>query len=101
MLIYDRRRCRPLAAPEQLKRLTPRQRSQLAQLELEGWRLAFVRGEAASAFVRHPAHGDGVLVRDGRLVMLQALPVRQDDPVPHAVPPPSARRESPVARVGA
>lgn len=82
MLIYDRRRCRPLQAPEQRKRLSPRQRTELAQLELEGWRLLFVRGEAASAYVTHELHGHGVLVRDGRLVALDALPLRQDDQAP-------------------
>jgi hypothetical protein len=79
VLIYDRRRCRPPQSTEVRMRLTLRQRAQLGQLEREGWHLLFVRGETSLAFLTHPARGHAALGRDGRLIAVRTLPLRQDD----------------------
>lgn len=79
MLIYDRRRCRPPQAREVRMRLTLPQRAKLGQLEREGWRLLFVRGETSLAFLTHTARGYAALGREGRLIMVRTLPLRQDD----------------------
>lgn len=85
MLIHDRRRCRPPLASEVRTRLTLPQRAQLGQLEREGWRLLFVRGETSLAFLTHPARGHAALGREGRLIMVRTLPLRQEDrPEPQA-----------------
>lgn len=87
MLIYDRRRCRPLRSEEMRKRLTSPQRAQLHLLESEGWQLRFVRGKGSAAFLSHDDHGYGMLACDGRLVAVSELPQRQDNV---EMPPPIA-----------
>lgn len=82
MLIYDRRRCRPLDTDQVRQRMTITQRAQLGLLEQEGWRLLFVRGEPAGAFVEHSSKGYGLLSRDGRMIAVRSLPVRGNDAVP-------------------
>lgn len=100
MLIYDRRRCRPPQATEVRTRLTLPQRARLGQLEADGWRLLFVRGEASMAFVTHDVHGHAALARDGRPIAVRTLPLRQDDPddlldiAPSPVPGAAARRDA-------
>ena len=79
MLIYDRRRCRPPQADETRRRLTLTQRARMGQLEHDGWRLLFVRGEPTVAFLMHDEQGCAMLGRDGRLVGVRALPQRQED----------------------
>lgn len=79
MLIYDRRRCRPPADHEMRGRLTIAQRARLGELEHEGWRLLFIRGEPAVAFVAHEERGYGMLPREGRLLAVRSLPVRAAD----------------------
>lgn len=101
MLIYDRRRCRPLRAEETRRRLTLSQRARLGLLERDGWQLLFVRGEPSTAFLSHELEGYGMLGRDGRLIGVRALPQRGGDavaehearlapaePSPVPVPPP-------------
>jgi hypothetical protein len=82
MLIYDRRRCRPPAVDEMRRRLTIPQRARLGQLEGEGWRLLFVRGEPAVAFISHATHGYAMLPREGRQIAVRSLPLRTDDGAP-------------------
>lgn len=79
MLIYDRRRCRPLDAQQLRGRLSLAQRAKLAWLEQKGWRLLFVRGEANAAFIAHPSDGQAMLVRDGRMIAVRSLTTRPDD----------------------
>lgn len=79
MLIYDRRRCRPPADHEMRRRLSIAQRARLGELEREGWRLLFVRGEHAVAFVAHEQRGYGMLPREGRLLAVRSLPLRTED----------------------
>lgn len=79
MLIYDRRRCRPLPGPEVRRRLALAQRAKLSHLEQGGWRLLFVRGEPVTAYVAHAEHGQAILTPDARLVMARSLRVRQGD----------------------
>lgn len=79
MLIYDRRRCRPLRAEETRHRMTLSQRAQLGLLEKEGWQLLFVRGEPSTAFLSHELLGYGMVGREGRLIGLRALPQRGAD----------------------
>jgi hypothetical protein len=79
MLIYDRRRCRPQALDEMRRRLTIAQRARLGQLEIEGWRLLFVRGEPAVAFITHEVQGHAMLAREGRPIAVRSLPVRTAD----------------------
>ena len=79
MLIYDRRRCRPLPGAEVRRRLTLTQRAKLAWYETMGWRLLFVRGEPASVFLTHEEKGNAVIVRDGRVLAVRSLPVRPED----------------------
>ena len=86
MLIYDRRRCRPIPDAELRRRLTLAQRAKLAWLENTGWRLLFLRGEPASAFVQHAHEGYATITRDGRVVAMRSLTLRPDDATP-------ARRE--------
>ena len=86
MLIYDRRRCRPPADYEMRRRLTIAQRARLGELEHEGWRLLFVRGEHAVAFVAHDERGYGMLPREGRLLSVRSLPLRTVD-ADAALPP--------------
>lgn len=89
MLIYDRRRCRPLPGPEVRRRLAIAQRAKLSWLEYLGWRLLFVRGEPASVFVAHDQKGYAVIGRDGRVVGVRSLTVRpadRKDPAYRATP---------------
>ncbi|GAB2508455.1 hypothetical protein [Lysobacter humi (ex Lee et al. 2017)] len=79
MLIYDRRRCRPLPGPEVRRRLALSQRAKLSHLEQGGWRLLFVRNEPATAYVQHAEHGHAIVTRDARLVMARSLRTRHDD----------------------
>lgn len=93
MLIYDRRRCRPLEDSEKRRRLTLPQRAKLGHLEHMGWEFLFVRGEASTAFLRHAEHGTAALARDGRLIAVRSLPLRQQephDPVESAGPRPTS-----------
>ncbi|HEY4582589.1 MAG TPA: hypothetical protein VIG88_06965 [Lysobacter sp.] len=79
MLIYDRRRCRPLPGVELRRRLTLMQRAKLAWYETMGWRLLFVRGEPASAFLAHEEKGLARIVRDGRVLSVRSLALRPED----------------------
>lgn len=79
MLIYDRRRCRPLPGPEVRRRLALAQRAKLNHLEQGGWSLLFVRNEPATAYVQHAEHGQAIVTPDARLVMARSLRTRQDD----------------------
>ena len=79
MLIYDRRRCRPLPGSELRRRLTLTQRAKLAWYETMGWRLLFVRGEPASVFLTHDDKGNAVIARDGRVLAVRSLAVRPGD----------------------
>lgn len=79
MLIYDRRRCRPLPGPELRRRLALAQRAKLSHLEQGGWQLMFVRGEPATVYVVHAEHGRAILTPDARLVMARSLRMRQED----------------------
>lgn len=79
MLIYDRRRCRPQAMQEMRRRLTLPQRARLVELEGAGWRLLFVRGEPAVAFVSHEQQGYAMLPREGRPIAVRSLPLRTSD----------------------
>lgn len=79
MLIYDRRRCRPIPGAELRRRLTLSQRAKLSWLEHTGWRLLFVRGEPASAFLEHDDRGYAAIARDGRVVAVRSLPLRPGD----------------------
>ncbi|WP_133478913.1 hypothetical protein [Cognatilysobacter segetis] len=79
MLIYDRRRCRPLPDAELRRRLTLTQRAKLAWLESTGWRLLFLRGEPASAFVQHDDTGYAAITREGRVLSLRNLTQRPDE----------------------
>lgn len=79
MLIYDRRRCRPLPDTELRQRLTLAQRAKLVWLESTGWRLLFLRGTPASAFLSHADKGYATIIRDGRVVSVRSLALRPDD----------------------
>lgn len=79
MLIYDRRRCRPLPGAELRRRLTLAQRAKLSWLEYTGWQLLFLRGEPAHAFVAHDDRGYAMIARDGRVVAVRSLNLRPDD----------------------
>lgn len=79
MLIYDRRRCRPLPGSELRRRLTLAQRAKLSWLEHTGWRLMFLRGEPANAFVQHEERGFAMVARDGRVVAVRSLTLRPED----------------------
>jgi hypothetical protein len=82
MLIYDRRRCRPLPESELRRRLTLAQRAKLAWLESTGWRLLFLRGEPASVFLQHDDRGYSTITRDARVVAVRSLTQRPDEPPP-------------------
>jgi hypothetical protein len=84
MLIYDRRRCRPMEPAELRSRLTLVQRAKLGELESAGWELQFVRGTAATAYVRHAEHGQAMLSYTGRLVRVRELAMRDDSGSPEA-----------------
>lgn len=92
MLIYDRRRCRPPQPDEMRRRLSLPQRARLGQLEHEGWRLLFVRGEPAVAYLTHEERGHAMLAREGRPVAVRSLPVRTGDGATAAEPATDARR---------
>lgn len=92
MLIYDRRRCRPLPGAELRRRLTLAQRAKLNWLESTGWSLLFLRGEPAQAFVSHSDNGLAAVTRDGRVVAVRSLSRRPDD---HRL------REAPASQVEA
>lgn len=79
MLIYDRRRCRPIPAAELRRRLTLAQRAKLNWLECTGWNLLFVRGEPASVYVAHDEKGQAMIARDGRVIAVRSLTVRPED----------------------
>lgn len=79
MFVYDRRRLRPWQPAELLSRLTPVQRSRLADLEKDGWRLQFVRGEARAAWLAHPEQGHAVLSYGGSLVQVPDPAFRSGD----------------------
>ena len=79
MLIYDRRRCRPIPDAELRRRLTLPQRAKLAWLETTGWRLLFLRGEPAQVFVQHEAKGFASIARDGRIIGVRSLTLRPGD----------------------
>lgn len=99
MLIYDRRRCVPPPATDVRSRLTLPQRARLGQLEAEGWRLLFVRGEASLAFVTHDTLGHVALGRDGRPIPVRSLPGRREDAADReAVERPEPAGESRAAR---
>ncbi|WP_133499158.1 hypothetical protein [Cognatilysobacter terrigena] len=79
MLIYDRRRCRPVPGLEVRRRLALAQRAKLSWLEYLGWRLLFVRGEPACVFVAHDHKGYAMISREGRVVAVRSLTVRPED----------------------
>ncbi|TZF89854.1 hypothetical protein [Cognatilysobacter lacus] len=76
MLIYDRRRCRPLTGTDLRRALTLAQRAKLLWLESTGWRLLFVRGQPASVFLAHSEKGYATIVRDGRVLAVRSLTLR-------------------------
>ncbi len=76
MFIYDRRRCRPMDPAQMRARLSLVQRAKLGELESAGWKLRFVRGTAAAAFISHPDQGHALLSYTGRVVRVRELPVR-------------------------
>lgn len=84
MLIYDRRRCRPLPGGELRRRLTLAQRAKLAWLESTGWRLLFLRGEPANVFLQHEDKRFATIVRDGRVLSVRSLTLRPSDAVSRA-----------------
>ena len=79
MLIYDRRRCRPIPAPELRRRLTLAQRAKLTWMEHTGWRLLFVRGEPASVFIGNERGDNAMIARDGRVLTVRHLAQRPQD----------------------
>jgi len=79
MLIYDRRRCRPLPGMALRRRLTLAQRAKLVWLESCGWRLLFLRGEPASVFLQHDGKGLGRFLGDGGLVLVRSRTQRPGD----------------------
>lgn len=90
MLIYDRRRCRPVPGLELRRSLPLAQRAKLSWLEYLGWRLLFVRGDTAAVFVAHDHKGYAMIGRDGRVLAVRSLTVRPEDrrdPAYRAVPP--------------
>ena len=92
MLIYDRRRCRPIPDAELRRRLTLVQRAKLAWLENTGWRLLFLRGEPASAFLLHAEKGYSTIARDGRVLTVRSMTLRPGDaPAFRAALPEGAR----------
>ncbi|GAB6194772.1 hypothetical protein [Lysobacter xanthus] len=87
MLIYDRRRCRPMPNAEVRRRLTLAQRAKLSWLESTGWELMFVRGEPGHAFIRHDAEGQAAITADGRVLTVRSLTARASErPTADAVP---------------
>lgn len=79
MLIHDRRRCRVRSAQELRASLNPTQRIQLSQLELEGWRLCFVRqrpGQRPLAVLASRDQTHAELHADGRLTQARSLGLR-------------------------
>jgi hypothetical protein len=79
MLIYDRRRCRPLPDAELRRRLTLAQRAKLAWLESTGWRLLFLRGDPANVFLQHEDQRFASIARDGRVIGVRRLTLRPGD----------------------
>ena len=79
MLIYDRRRCRPIPGAELRRRLTLSQRAKLAWLETTGWRLLFLRGDPANVFLQHDDKGFASIARDGRVIGVRSLTLRPGD----------------------
>ncbi|MGY3266889.1 hypothetical protein [Lysobacter sp. HA35] len=79
MLIYDRRRCRPVPGLEVRRRLPLAQRAKLSWLEYLGWRLLFVRGESSAVFVAHDQKGYAMISREGRVVGVRSLTARPED----------------------
>jgi hypothetical protein len=79
MLIYDRRRCRPLPDAELRRRLTLAQRAKLAWLETTGWHLLFLRGEPATVFLQHEDKRLASISRDGRIIGVRSLTLRPGD----------------------
>jgi hypothetical protein len=92
MLIYDRRRCRPIPGAELRRRLTLAQRAKLVWLETTGWRLLFLRGAPASVFLEHDDKGYASIFRDGRVLAVRSLSLRPGDGVARGV-----RRDAAVA----
>lgn len=76
MLIYDRRRCRPLPASQMRTALSLAQRAKLGELEHQGWRLAFVRRETMMAFIEHDELGQATISRRGQVVRVRSVPPR-------------------------
>ena len=79
MLIYDRRRCRPIPATELRRRLTLAQRAKLTWMEYLGWHLLFVRGEPANVFLGNDRDEHAMISRDGRVLNVRHLALRPED----------------------
>jgi hypothetical protein len=88
MLIYDRRRCRPIPDAELRRRLTLAQRAKLAWLETTGWQLLFLRGEPATVFLQHEDRRLASINRDGRIIGVRSLTLRPGDGAAPRVEPP-------------